>query len=155
MKNAKIIGAFSGTGKSYLAAHENNVLDLDLGRYKFIDDCDPSIPFEARKASKKFKTNPTWPNNYIEAIERNKPLYDIILVSYCPEISHLLEYYFSPSPTGWTFLEQRFCERGNNQRYIDILRTRFEQQTPSGKFVHKYLGENEFLEHALKSEGLL
>lgn len=154
---ATVVGAFSGTGKSYIGAHYKNTLDLDLGSYKYVYDEDPRIPFEARKAMKEYKINPNWPNNYIEAIKHNARLYDVILVAYSAEIADLIDYYFSPPQTGWAVLEERFKKRGNNSKFIEILRTRFEQEInlPKGKFTHKQLGDNEFLEHALIKEGLL
>jgi len=157
LKNAKIIGGFSGTGKSYVGVRYANTLDLDLGSYKYVYDEDPKIPFEARKAMKEYRINPNWPNNYIEAIEKNKPHYDLILVSYCPEIAGLLDYYFSPSPSGWAVLKKRFEERGNNPQFIKILHARFKQEIniPKSKFINVQLGRDEFLEQALIREGLL
>ena len=153
MKNAKIIGAFSGTGKSVVGAKYKRALDLDLGDYKFVYDEDPSIPHEVRKAMKEYKINLEWPSNYIEAIEHNKPLYDIILVSYCPEIKDIIDVYFTPKPSAWENLELRMRMRNNNEKYIAITKARLGEKIDFANTVT--LGDDEYLEDALIREGLL
>jgi hypothetical protein len=160
MKKMQVVGAFCGTGKTYLAnKYPDIVLDLDIGTYKFIDDVGDEIPFEQRKAIKQYQINPDWPQNYIEAILKNRPLYDIVFVSYCPEIAHLLDFYFYPtlSEDGWQVLEQRFRARGNNQRFIDIAHAQFTQlkNIPPGNFKTIRLYTTEYLETPLKRGGLL
>jgi hypothetical protein len=126
------------------------------------DECD-SIPFEARKAMKVYQIQPEWPNNYIAAVLENLKKFDIVLVSYCPELAAALHeqgikfYFFAPGKTGWDTLVRRFQGRGNNQRFIDIQKMLFEQLAtgPPPNVIYRELADDEFLEDALKKEELI
>jgi len=163
LMKGKVIASFAGTGKTFLANHYTNVVDLDLGSYKFFDDIGDSIPFEERKAIKKYDISPEWPQNYLDAIMENIPKYDIVLVSYCTEVEEFLHeqgidlYYFVPESSGWEVLEKRFRERGNPERFIGICKMLFDAQAglQSDKIKKTYLGDNDYLECALLRNGFL
>lgn len=159
----KVIGAFTGTGKSFLAERYNNVIDLDLGNYRFIYDGPDDVPFEARKAMKKYDIQPEWPQNYLDAVMKSIGRYGIVLVTYCPELEHFLYskgielYYFMPKASAWGVIEKRLRARGNNEKFIEITKARFNAEVGlEGKGLRKMsLDDDEFLEEALVRNGFL
>lgn len=158
-----VVSAFAGTGKSFLAKHYENVVDLDSGNYKFIYDESDDIPLEARKAMKKYELQPEWPQNYFDAILQNIERYEIVLVTFSQEVKDFLYargidlYYFMPDASAWEIIERRLRERANNERFIEILKARFYCEVDyAGKDLRKMsLGNDEFLEQALMRNGLL
>jgi hypothetical protein len=65
----KVISAFPGTGKSYLANKHDDVLDLDSHNYTSGHTPDGKV------------RNPDFPSNYISAIEGQLGKWSILLVS--------------------------------------------------------------------------
>ena len=163
MSFGKIVSSFSGTGKSYIGERYTNVADLDLGDYKFIYDECKGIPYESRKAMKQYRINPEFPNNYIQAVMHAREKHDLVLITFCTEIEEFLAqngidfYYFMPSEHAWQILETRFKERGNPQRFIDIVKSRFEHDIKITKpnHIHIKMDDEEFLEGVLKKRGWL
>lgn len=160
----KIIAAFAGTGKTYLAKKYPNVCaDIDMGQYRWIYDGDPALPYEQRKAMRVFRENPEFPSNYISAIENAAKTHDIVLVSFCPELEQHFQaigtpfYYFMPKQSAWGVLEQRFQARNNAPRFFEVMRFKFDHDLayPTDKHIRMEIGDDEFLEVALAREGFL
>ena len=159
----KVVAGFTGTGKSYLAGRYDNVVDVDLGNYRFVYDGPEDVPFEARKAMKKYEIQPGWPQNYLDAVIENIGRYDVVLVTFCSELEEFLSsegidlYYFMPNKSAWEIIEKRLRARGNNERFIEITKARFDAEVGfAGKGLRKMsLDDDEFLEDALVRNGFL
>ena len=153
-----VVAAFSGTGKTWIAERYNSVADVDLGSYRFVYDESEDIPFEARKCMKVYQIQPEWPQNYLDAIIGAAEINDLVLVTHCPEIESVMDYYFLPNMSGWKNLSGRLTTRGNNERFIDMCRGKLEGdlgKTHDAKYKKVILGDDEFLESALISTKLL
>ena len=148
----KVIAAFAGTGKTHIGDKYENAIDLDLGSFRWIYDGPESLPYEQRKAMRVFSQNPDWPQNYIDAITESIDKFDLVLVSYTPEIAHLVSHNFIPGPNAWGALEARYRARGNPERFVELFRNHFQVViTMSGIQIK----DEEYLEDALKREGFL
>jgi len=151
MKQGKVVAAFPGMGKTFVAAKYKNTADLDMGEYRWVYDGDPALPYEQRKAMRPFAQNPQWPQNYVDAVVLAKQTHDIVMVSFCPEIDYLIDCNFVPSKTAWSVLESRFRARNNPERFIEITKARFE----NNRGVGIEIADDEFLENALKRHKIL
>jgi len=153
-----VVAAFSGTGKTFVAARYPNVLELDVGTFRFIDDAPADIPFEARKAMKSYEINPKWPKNYIDALRSGLKSYQMVLTVHTPELDDFgVEYArFVPKESAWDILEQRFRDRGNPERFIQIQKLRFQDEKQLAEYESNYIiDDNEYLEDALVRCGFL
>lgn len=160
----KIIAAFAGVGKSYVGKKYNNVLDLESTYYKWLEDGVAHLTEEERKGNKNRVLNPSWPQNYIDEILKQKDNYDIVLI----QLSHArlknelifeyfeknkIEYYVArPKLTGWKYIEQRLKDRGNTEEFIRQVRDNFNifiEEFSKEKYNQIIIDDGEFLEDAL------
>ena len=114
----KIISGFPGVGKTYYKQHTNlNVLDSDSSKFSWI---------------KEGVRHPDFPQNYIEHIQANIGKVDIILVSSHKMVRDALvknninfTLIFPERKLKEEYLV-RFKERGNNQNFIDMINTNWD-----------------------------
>lgn len=71
------IYAFTATGKSSVYKKYSNVIDMESTLYKYLD---VEKEDETSKGTDR-KINPSWPQNYFEALKQVKDKYDYILIS--------------------------------------------------------------------------
>ena len=166
----KIIAAFAGVGKSYVGKKYENVLDLESTYYKWLEDGVAHLTEEERKGNKNRVLNPSWPQNYIEEILKQKENYDIVLI----QLSHArlknekifeyfdennIEYYVArPNLTGWKYIEQRLRDRGNTEEFVGQVRDNFNifiEEFSKEKYNQIIIEDGEFLEKALIDGGFL
>ena len=166
----KIIAAFAGVGKSYVGKKYENVLDLESTYYKWLEDGVAHLTEEERKGNKNRVLNPSWPQNYIEEILKQKENYDIVLI----QLSHArlknekifeyfdennIEYYVArPNLTGWKYIEQRLRDRGNTEEFVGQVRDNFNifiEEFSKDKYNQIIIEDGEFLEKALIDGGFL
>jgi broad-specificity NMP kinase len=153
-----VVASFPGTGKTYVAERYSDVIDVDLGNYRFVYDGSEDVPFEARKAMKMYQVQPEWPKNYVDAVKEARDKFGLVLVTHCPEIEELMDYCYLPSLSGWDNLKKRLVGRGNNERYIGICRSKLESdlnKNGDARYETVMLGDDEYLEQALLDVGLL
>ena len=153
----KLVLAYAGTGKSYLANKYENVVDLDSGDYKWIGKR-KDIPYYERPL------NPEFPQNYLNAIfDLLKTTDKIILISsHRTDIMEaigvanpLLVY---PQRDLLDEYTKRWRERGNSEEFIKTRVAEFHtilDRADSFKNLEKiYLKSGEFLDTALVKHGL-
>lgn len=163
MKNALVISAHAGSGKTILGKKYINVLDLESTDFKWIyPDEIKNMPKEKRKSIKNRTLNPMWPKNYVEEIKKNLNKYDFILIMSHPpfldymdksSIHYILAY---PNLSAKEIYMERYRKRGNNENWLKKINVDFEL------LINKYeekevtkiiLNDNEFLEDALLNKG--
>lgn len=166
----KIIAAFAGVGKSYVGKKYANVLDLESTYYKWLEEGVAHLTEEERKGNKNRVLNPSWPQNYIEEILKQKENYDIVLI----QLSHIrlknekifeyfdennIEYYVArPNLSGWKYIEQRLRDRGNTEEFVGQVRDNFNifiEEFSKDKYNQIIIEDGEFLEKALIDDGFL
>lgn len=124
MKRTKIISAFPGTGKSYLAKLENH----SLGSFY---DCDSSS-FSWIETKNGKERNPDFPNNYIQHIQESIGKYDYIFVSSHKQVREALLnnciffYLFYPRLCDKDKYIKRYTHRGNDQAFINLINDNWE-----------------------------
>lgn len=158
-KNNKciIVSAFSCLGKTYLGQKYKNVLDLEASLYKWIYfDDNLAKEIEKRKGIKDRIVNPSWPQNYLEALNQNLLKYNVILITPEKEIRKILSNagmtYFLAYPTNPDFVKNRAIKRGNNYNFAEGLKKSFLQWYPEENEHVLWVNENEYLEDVLKRE---
>jgi len=155
-----IISAFSCLGKTYLGQNYKDILDLEASLYKWIYfDEDLAKEIEKRKGIKERKVNPKWPQNYLEALNRNLLKYKIVLITPEKEIRKMLFNngisYFLAYPTNPDFVKDRAIKRGNNFAFAEGLKRSFLHWYPEENENVLWVNENEFLEDILKREKMI
>jgi len=91
-RNALVISASAGVGKTELAKRYSNVLDLDCSLYS---------------------KSPNWPHNYIKAINENRKKYEYILIFTKLQDFFDLDYeFFFPEKAAVPEYEKRLAARG-------------------------------------------
>jgi len=153
----KLVLAYAGTGKSYLANKYENVIDLDSGDFKWIGKR-KDIPYYDRPL------NPEFPTNYLNVIfDLLRNTDKIVLVS-----SHRLDIMEAISiakpllvyPQRDLLGEyiKRWQDRGNSEEFIKTRIAEFNtilDRADSFKNLEKiYLKSGEFLDTALIQYGL-
>lgn len=113
MKNTRIISAFPGTGKSYIANNTDmDVLDSDSSKFSKLEDGSRNIKF---------------PENYIHHIKSQIGKVDLILVSTHEEVRNALideGIVFDlayPAINLFEEYESRYIERGSPEWLIKII----------------------------------
>jgi len=154
---AKLVLAYAGTGKSYLADKYENVIDLDSGDFKWIGKR-KDIPYCERPQ------NPEFPTNYLNAIsDLLKTTDKIILIS-----SHRLDIMEVVSMAKPLLVYpqrdlldeyiKRWRDRGSSEEFIKTRIAEFNtilDRVESFKNLEKiYLKSGEFLATALIKHGL-
>lgn len=160
-----IVAGFGGIGKTYLGKKYLNVVDMESGFYRYINDNCLDIPVEKRKGTTIREFNPNWPQNYYNAILQAKSMFDIVLTSMH---WHLLEFYErNKIPYYLAFPKQgledeyrkRCYDRGNNETFTEHMVDNIKIWGEKIKQYHPikllYLDKNEYLEDVLKRENLL
>lgn len=119
MKNTVIVSAFPGTGKSYIAKNNKDliILDSDSSEFSWIS---------------KGVRNPEFPKNYIEHIKENIGKADVIFVSTHKEVRRAL----ALSQLDYTLVYpninlrneyiERYEQRGNDKAFIDMMENSWE-----------------------------
>lgn len=114
------IYAFTATGKSSVSKKYSNVIDMESTLYKYLD---VEKEDETSKGTDR-KINPSWPQNYFEALKQVKDQYDYILISddICSQFlkENNFEYW-------WIYPQEdlkdeyldRCRKRGNNLEFIN------------------------------------
>lgn len=133
MSKGIIIAGFATVGKTYLSKKYKNILDLESSIYKYDYTGYENVDYEKLKGTLGRKENKEWPYNYYKAIEEEQKNYDIIFVQL--NLQHLkyfdrnnIEYYIVyPSLDSWEWVKQRSIERGNNKRWLNRLKSVFEE----------------------------
>lgn len=124
MRNNVIIAWYAGIWKSTLGKKYANVIDLESSHFKWDNTWLEHISIEQRKWLIK-KINSNRPQNYINAIQDNKEIYDIVLVWIHPEaldvyeganINYVLCY---PEKSSLGLYKERYINRWNNPEYIE------------------------------------
>lgn len=120
----KIIAAFPGTGKSYLAANlsqDGRVIDLDTNDYtKGYDENGKAI-------------NLRFPNNYIDSIKEIIGQTDLLLIGCQPEILNILReegittILVYPDRKLKEEYIGRFNERGDSQAFSNLIYDNWDQ----------------------------
>ena len=111
--------AFTATGKSTLAKKYSNVIDMESTIYKYIGATEEK---EASKSTKR-ELNEKWPENYFEALDKVKDMYDYILISdeicdkYLRENNYEYWWVYPNESLKEEYLE-RCKKRGNNDEFI-------------------------------------
>lgn len=76
-----VIAGFGAIGKSWLGEHYPNIIDIESGYYKHINEGFENIDVEKRKGTTIRPANPEWPQNYYNAIVNARTHYDFVLTS--------------------------------------------------------------------------
>ncbi len=130
----KVISVFAGLGKTTVGNKYKNVCDLQSSPYR----CDYSNinkeDYEKMKYNKFRTKNPSWPNNYLEAIKDSIVKYDLVLVPSSLDVRELLiknniKFLFVlPQQDSKTrnMLLERYKARGNSQDLIDDVMYNFD-----------------------------
>lgn len=162
MSKRIVIAGFSGIGKTTLASKYKNVIDLDAAEFVYDDSNMLHIPFEKRKGEER-KTNPFWPQNYINAIKKAQKKYDIILVwdrediikEYINnEIDFILCY---PSKDSLKNYIKRYRARGNSEKYIKWKLAQYDDKMKYFKSLNVkkiVLTDNQTIEDYLKQKNI-
>lgn len=172
MKSRILVLAYMGTGKTELAKHNSNVIDLDFQDFKYIyDKSIRDLPLEKRKGSVSLRTeNLEYPNNFIEAVaeELNKGK---IVVS--PFIDHVFNsvdksdlkkdtkiILVFPMQNDFKEYVDRFKKRGNSEEFILRRKREFTtlvnlfNNTSNRDYEKITIKPNQFLEEALIEYGI-
>lgn len=158
-----VIMAFSGVGKTYLAAKYPQVCDLESSFYEWIYE-DTNVDIESQKGLSNRTKNKTWPHNYIVKIKESLPKYDIILVGMNKKVRELLEKEKVPFILAFPSLEckkeylHKYKLRNNTEEFIARREEMFDtwiKDFMSLSYEKWVLNKNEHLEDALKKRGLL
>ncbi len=161
-----IIAGFGAIGKTYLGEKYANMIDMESGNFRYLNDGFASMPIEKRKGTKLREPNPEWPQNYISQILEARNYYDFVLTSMHSELINFLEE--NDLPYILVFPEQgleeeyakRCYERGNNKIFtehmISNIKKWAEEKIP---FMHPkeliLLKKDEYLEDVLKQRNLI
>ncbi|MCL2229022.1 MAG: hypothetical protein FWC00_04305 [Firmicutes bacterium] len=164
MNKGIVISCFAGLGKTTVAKKYSNVSDFrifDLQTSAFRRD--PNIKLDNYEAQKGFVTNitnPAFPQNYLDALEKARAENDVVLITMSPDIRELLEQrdisytLVLPEKTD-SFREKlvaRCKVRGNSESFIIELVRYFDNMSRDQKdYKCKLLiiKENQFLEDLL------
>jgi len=158
-----IIAGFAGIGKTTLGQKYENIIDLDSAEYVYDDTELQHLNVEQRKGMNR-KSNPNWPQNYINAIKEALEQYDIVLVWDRPDILEEYEkngfdYWLAfPTEEAVNDYKSRYLSRGNSQEYVDKKLKQYIEYSKifKQKNVKKILlSENEILEDYLVRNKLL
>lgn len=153
-----IYSGFAGIGKTYATTHSKNTIDLESSQYQWLHAKNKSI--ESNKSQYSTK-NPKWPKNYIEAIIEANTQGQNVLISAQPEVLELLaenniEFItVTPDIKDKNFYIQRYINRGNPSKFIEIMSKNFETfitDMDNNKNAKKHikLKHNSFLNDILK-----
>lgn len=159
MSKGIVIAGFAGIGKTTLAKKYKNVIDIESSPYKWDYSKVDNSNLEKLKGMENRKRNSNFPKNYIEAIQKAKTKYDIVLVWIHPEeilpyydINGIDYYLCFPTKTAIKEYKKRFIERGNNDNYIHHVLHNYDRrykQFKDNPHKHIELTEGETLETAL------
>ena len=129
-----VISGFAGIGKTTLQKNYPNVIDLESSDFKWIyqnEDIE-LMNEEKRKGITERVRNPLWPYNYVKVIMQKLNEYDIVLISQDNEVRDCLKennckYYacFPQKECKEEFI-QRYINRGNNEKFINLISNNFE-----------------------------
>jgi len=152
----KLVLAYAGTGKSYLASKYENVIDLDSGDFKWLGKR-KDIPYYERPQ------NPEFPQNYLSAVFNLLETTDkIILVSshrqdIMEAISVLSPLFVYPQRDLLDEYVERWQKRGNSKEFIQARIAEFYTILDRAEIftnVEKiYLTSGEYLEDVLIRKG--
>lgn len=119
-----IISAFPGMGKTtYYNQNKDICLDSDSSNFSWIKDSEGNNTKER---------NPEFPKNYIEHIKENMGKYDYIFISSHIEVRKALieaeipYFLFYPEKDRKEELIQIYKDRGNNEAFVKLLESNFE-----------------------------
>ena len=138
------IYASTATGKSTCGKKYKNVIDMESTVYKYLNEKGND---ETRKSNPDRIPNPSWPQNYFQALEEIKNKYDYILISddICDEFLHKNNYeYWQVYPQIDLKQEylQRCKQRGNNDEFIywyDKQWDAWYNQCKNDKFASRHI----------------
>ena len=166
-KNPKgiVVAGFGAIGKSWLGENYVNIIDMESGYYKHINEGFENIDVEKRKGTTIRPANPEWPQNYYKAIVNARVHYDFVLTSMHWDLLKFYEdnkipYYIAFPEQG---LEEEYAkrcyERGNNEVFTEHMIKNIKLWNEKLKDYHPikiiYLKSGEFLEDLLKKEKLI
>lgn len=132
-----LILVYPGLGKTYTAEHFGNVSDFEQQHYMFIYDDDiKDLPLEQIKSdASRRKPNPDWPNNFVEAIDRELGRSEIVITTFIPKVYDALVNNAKYENTrivlvvfdedNFNELADRFRARGNTEEFVERRRLDF------------------------------
>ena len=125
-----IYSGFAGVGKTYASETHSNVIDLESSQFQWVNARPKSIEKNKSRYSAK---NPEWPGNYISAIVEQAQSGKHVLISAQPEVLEALAKQNIPFITVTPDVGdkeayiQRYTDRGNPQKFIDMMTEHFEE----------------------------
>lgn len=127
MKKAMVVCGFPGIGKSSVANNRVNLVDAESSAYSWI--------WDAEKPEEAPKRNPRFPENYIEAIQEERSVYqhDFVFVSCHKEVREALIYAGIPYIVVAPSLELkneymiRYLQRGSSTEFIEKLYEKWDE----------------------------
>lgn len=158
---AKVICAFAGLGKTFLSKKYNNLIDLDIQKYKYVYNNHLENYENLKGIDYKIK-NKNWPNNYIDKLKELINQEKIIFVPADKDVRDILVKenidftFIMPSIESKDILIDRYKKRGNSEKFIKRATNDLEKWS---KINYDYktiiLPKNEFLEDYLLKEKLI
>ncbi len=137
----KVIAAYPGLGKTTLAKNNSKILDLDPGRYKYLGMENLSDKeLELRKGDYTRKSNPNYPNNFIEAVIDSINKFELVLIHPHFELLYKLKergvnltIVYPTKDFFTTQLVKRYKERGNSDAFIASSYKKYVRDMPNNK----------------------
>ena len=160
-----VVAGFGAIGKTYLGKHYPNIIDMESGFYKHINEGFENIDVEKRKGTTIRPDNPNWPSNYYQAILETMKQYDVVLTSMHWDLLKFYEdnnipYYIAFPEQGLEDEYAKRCyDRGNNEKFTEHMIKNIKLWSDKLKDYKPikilYLKSGEFLEDVLKRENII
>lgn len=157
-----IICAFAGLGKTYLAQKYENIIDFDIGQFRYKNYGKTIEEQERQKATSHREKNEEYPNNYLSALKEVMKKDNIVFLPADLEIRDMLLkekikfVFIMPSVDSKEELVSRYKKRGNNEMFIKRAITDLENWS---KLTYNYkkvvLPKNKYLEDYLIEKNLV
>ncbi|MFR0823449.1 MAG: hypothetical protein ACLU84_02500 [Clostridia bacterium] len=159
---AIVICAFAGLGKTFLSQKYANIIDFDIGPFKYENYCKNMEEQEKMKATPNRVRNKNYPQNYITALKKIIKLDNIVLVPADLEVRNILKdeqidfIFIIPSIDSKCELIARYRKRGNNEMFINRAINDLENWSKvnynyktiilsKGKYLEDYLIEKKLI----------
>ncbi len=132
-KKCLVIAGFAGIGKTTLAKKYSNVIDIESSPYKYDYSMYNNIDYEKLKGNKERIKNTDFPQNYIDAINKAKQKYDVVLVWLCDEAIGIYKKFgiefvvCYPNIEAFEGYKQRYISRGNPPTWIDSVVSYYDE----------------------------
>lgn len=163
MSKGIVVYGFPAIGKTTVCKKYDNFLDLESSDYQWMfTEEQLKMGVEERKGLDKVK-NPTWPQNYYDAIDKAREKYDYVFVAFsgiehCKEKN--IEYIrIFPSIDQKEDYISRMRNRGNSQAFLDKIANNFESYITGciddDQAIKIEMKKGEYLEDCLKRVGII